>query len=361
MPRFSILLPVHNRERYLRQAIDSVLAQTFTDYEFFAIDDGSTDSSLEILRSYGDRVRVLQQRNQGPEVARNSAASLAQGEYLVFLDSDDFFFPFALDTFEQVIRNFDSPAVILGSLEFFDERKGQRAQMPTAQPIEVFHYRDYLSKTRPLGTNCIVIRKTVFDMVGGLRNSTAKTFHGDDTNLLLKAGTYGDCVVIVKPYTSAYRLHKENSTKNVRAIAEALLWVANRERSGAYGGPQRRWDRYAYIGGRSASWAFNYCWRGGKKLLALKLMAGNAPMIATAVLRKFLRNFRSLPGPIRLEAMAGALGSVPARGDAVGPELLPVNAGLNLEPRAAGLELRTLPKSPDANTPSGVPASWERA
>src|SRR6202011_910217 len=103
--RFSILMPVYNHQNYVGRAIDSVLAQTFKDYELFAVDDGSTDLSAAVLASYGTSIKLLQQSNQGPEVARNKAAALAQGEYIVFLDSDDFFFPFALETFDQMIKN----------------------------------------------------------------------------------------------------------------------------------------------------------------------------------------------------------------------------------------------------------------
>jgi glycosyltransferase involved in cell wall biosynthesis len=291
--RFSILMPVYNRENYVGEAIDSVLAQTFKDFELFAIDDGSSDLTAAVLVSYGTRIKLLQQPNQGPEVARNKAAALAQGEYLVFLDSDDFFFPFALETFDQVIRNFDSPPLVLGSLAFFHEAAGKEPEIPAAHPVKVFKYQDYLSKTRPLGTNCIVVRKSVFDEVGGMRNSTPQTFYGDDTNLLLKVGTYGPCVVIDQPCTSAYRQHGKNSSRDVKAIADAILQLANTERRGGFsGGKARRWDRYSYIGGRAASWAINYCWRHGQRTLALKLLAGTASMVMAAAGGKFLRLFR---------------------------------------------------------------------
>jgi glycosyltransferase involved in cell wall biosynthesis len=64
--RFSVVIPVYNRAKFLRQAIDSVLSQTFTDYEVIAVDDGSTDESLEILKSYGSRIKIIQQKNQWP-------------------------------------------------------------------------------------------------------------------------------------------------------------------------------------------------------------------------------------------------------------------------------------------------------
>ncbi len=75
--RFSILIPTYNREKHIREAVESILAQTFTDYELLVIDDGSTDGTGEALKSYGARIRVLNQENQGPEVARNKAAQLA--------------------------------------------------------------------------------------------------------------------------------------------------------------------------------------------------------------------------------------------------------------------------------------------
>ena len=84
--RFSVLIPVYNRAACVRECIDSILAQTFLDYEIIAIDDGSTDGTQEVLRSYGDRIKVLKQDNQGPEIARNLGAVHAGGEYLAFLD-----------------------------------------------------------------------------------------------------------------------------------------------------------------------------------------------------------------------------------------------------------------------------------
>lgn len=87
----SIIIPVYNSEKYLRECIDSVLKQNdFNDFELICVDDGSTDNSLEILRKYSDsRLKILAQENQGAGVARNLALSIAQGDYIMFLDSDD--------------------------------------------------------------------------------------------------------------------------------------------------------------------------------------------------------------------------------------------------------------------------------
>ena len=299
--RFSILMPVYNREKYVGQAIDSVLAQTFKDYEFFAVDDGSTDLSAAVLASYGTRINFLQQSNQGPEVARNKAAALACGEYLVFLDSDDYFFPFALETLDKVISSFGSPTLIMGSMERFDGDEGKLPAEPVDRTIRVIKYADYLSKTQPVGTMAIVVRKSDLDAVGGLRNTTAQTWYCDDNSLLLKVGARGQCILIESPCTSGYRQHGGNSTKNAEAIAIGLMRLADSERQGFFGGKERKADRYAYIGGRAAAWAFYHCWKAGHRKLALKLLGETAPMVSMAVLRKFLRTFRHSADPIVLE------------------------------------------------------------
>jgi len=297
--RFSILMPVYNREKYVGQAIDSVLAQTFKDYELFAVDDGSTDLSAAVVASYGTRINFLQQSNQGPEVARNKAAALARGEYLVFFDSDDYLFPFALETIDKVISSFGSPTLIMGSVEPFQNENPPEA--PTDRTIRIIKYPDYLSKTRPVGTMAIVVRKSDFDAVGGLRNTTAQTWYCDDNSLLLKVGVRGQCILIESPCTTAYRQHGENSTKSAEGVANGLIKLADSERQGVFGGKERKADRYAYIGGRAAAWAFYYCWKAGHRKLALKLLSETAPMVSMAVLRKFLRTFRATEAPIVLE------------------------------------------------------------
>jgi hypothetical protein len=141
----------------------------------------------------------------------------------------------------------------------------------------------------------------VFDAVGGLRNSTPQTWYCDDNTLLLKVGTRGESILIENPCISAYRQHGENSTKNTEAIANALIRLADSERHGDFGGKERRADRYAYIGGRAAAWAFHYCWRAGHRKLALKLLSGTAPMVSMAVIRKFSRKFHPPAQSIVLE------------------------------------------------------------
>ncbi len=98
-PKISVIIPVYNAEKYLRQCLDSVINQTLQNIEIICVDDGSTDCSSEILLEYSKkdvRINVLTQENHGQSAARNNALSVAAGEYVAFLDSDDFYVENAL-------------------------------------------------------------------------------------------------------------------------------------------------------------------------------------------------------------------------------------------------------------------------
>lgn len=93
MPRVSIIIPTHNRQAFVLEAVESIFAQTYEDYELIVVDDGSADGTGEAFKQYGDRLRYLYQKNQGVSAARNNGLALAQGEFIAFLDSDDLWLP----------------------------------------------------------------------------------------------------------------------------------------------------------------------------------------------------------------------------------------------------------------------------
>lgn len=101
-PKVSVIVPVYNVEKLLQRCIDSILAQTFTDFELLLIDDGSKDKSGEICDEYAakdSRIRVFHKQNGGVSTARNIGIDKAQGEWIYFVDSDDIVLPSALGTF----------------------------------------------------------------------------------------------------------------------------------------------------------------------------------------------------------------------------------------------------------------------
>ena len=108
MPNISVIVPVYNTEEYLSQCIDSILAQTFVDFELLLIDDGSTDSSGMICDKYADkdtRVIVYHKQNEGVSAARNLGIDNSKGEWITFVDSDDILYPEALSVLHANSRD----------------------------------------------------------------------------------------------------------------------------------------------------------------------------------------------------------------------------------------------------------------
>ena len=114
-PAVSIIVPVYNAETTLRHCVDSILSQEFTDFELLLVDDGSQDSSGSICEEYAGRdarVRVIHQENSGVSAARNNALDRARGEYLQFLDSDDWITPDATRLLVRTAREHQCDLVI---------------------------------------------------------------------------------------------------------------------------------------------------------------------------------------------------------------------------------------------------------
>ena len=109
MPKFSIIIPVYNTSRFLPKCFDSILSQSFKDYEVIIINDGSTDNSLKIIekycKRYSDIFSFITIKNQGPSIARNMGIKKAKGDYLIFVDSDDYIEKNLLKKIDAVTQN----------------------------------------------------------------------------------------------------------------------------------------------------------------------------------------------------------------------------------------------------------------
>ena len=120
--QFSIIIPIYNVEKYLKESIDSVLAQDFTDYEIILVNDGSTDNSPAICDEYAEKytqIKVIHKANGGLSDARNFGIKKAQGDYLIFLDSDDFWNGvIILSEINQIIKK-NNPDLIIHELSCF--------------------------------------------------------------------------------------------------------------------------------------------------------------------------------------------------------------------------------------------------
>jgi len=122
-PKVTVLMSVYNGAKYIREAIDSILNQTFKDFEFLIIDDGSTDSSAEIIRSYSDpRIRLIQnEKNIGLTRSLNNCVKLARGEYIARQDADDISFPHRLERQVRFLDEHENVGVVSSSIVKINE------------------------------------------------------------------------------------------------------------------------------------------------------------------------------------------------------------------------------------------------
>ena len=123
MPKVSVLMPVYNtKEEYLREAIESILNQTFTDFEFIIINDGSTNNAEEVIKSYKDsRIKYYAQENHGLIYTLNYGLSLCKGEYIARMDSDDISLPFRFEKQIEVLDKNSNIGIVGGLIKFFQD------------------------------------------------------------------------------------------------------------------------------------------------------------------------------------------------------------------------------------------------
>ncbi|HUT35664.1 MAG TPA: glycosyltransferase [Planctomycetota bacterium] len=169
MPRVSVVIPAFNAERYLRETLESVLAQTYRDFEVVVVDDGSSDGTAELAASFGEPVRCIRQANAGPSAARNRGIREARGELIAFVDSDDLWLP---EKLAEQVPLFDGGTGFqpVGLVYCHAERVDAEGRpLPTAQaPKPVGRVPgDFLFRNH-CPTSAAVIRRECFERCGYL-------------------------------------------------------------------------------------------------------------------------------------------------------------------------------------------------
>jgi len=168
MPKVSVIMPVYNGSKYLTEAIDSILRQTFNDFEFLIVDDGSSDNSLEIIRSYQDpRIRVIQNpQNLGISASLNNGIFAAQGEYIARMDCDDISLG---DRFQKQIDFLDShpEVIIVGSnMNIIGSLFNQKLRYPLTHDDIV----NSMLTSNPMGHPSVMFRRVDVSKLGGYRS-----------------------------------------------------------------------------------------------------------------------------------------------------------------------------------------------
>jgi glycosyltransferase involved in cell wall biosynthesis len=205
-PSISCIIPVFNGERYLREALDSIVAQTYRPLEIIVADDGSTDRTNEIVTSFEGQVLYLKQNNAGPAAARNLGLRAASGEFVAFLDADDLWHPEKLG---RQIARFQARPELDYCVTYC-----QNFWIPELE-VEAEKYQNHrISRPMPgYVTQTLFARRTIFEMVGEFNQTLA---HGDSTDWFLRAAERGAVMELLPEVLMYRRLHPSNRSR-VRA------------------------------------------------------------------------------------------------------------------------------------------------
>ena len=172
-PKLSVIIPLYNKAPYVRKALESVFAQTYTDYELIVVDDGSTDDSAAIAEDLlASRLspfafRLLKQKNAGVSAARNKGFSVSSGDYIAFLDADDWWEPTYLEKMAKLIEDYPDAGLYASNYVYYKPGKTRVA----VNNIETgyFNYPKayYESNAMPIWTGATLIPRRVMDEMGG--------------------------------------------------------------------------------------------------------------------------------------------------------------------------------------------------
>lgn len=231
-PTVSIILPVYNTAEYLRECIESILRQTYTDFECIIVDDASSDESATIIEYYATidpRIRFLRNEvNQGIGFTRNRGLEVARGAYIANFDSDDIAFPEWIET--QVSHLENNPTIdIVGANFIFIDKRGRILLQKNNFPEHDHDIKKIIPLVCPIANNTVVIRKKCFDEMGGYR---ASAHVAEDYDLWMRFRekyvfyNMQKCLVY-------YRVHGQNSImrERDRIVKETLADFRNKTKN----------------------------------------------------------------------------------------------------------------------------------
>ena len=224
MPAISVIIPVYNGEKTIRETIESVLKQTFRDFELIIINDGSQDTTLEIIERIKDqRIKIFSYPNAGTNSSRNRGIDQAAGEYISLMDADDLWTPDKLEAQLKALQANLQAAVAYSWTDYIDEssqflRPGAHLSF-TGDVYKQLLLSNFLEN----GSNPL-IRKQAIAQVGGFDESLT---HGEDWDMWLRLATHYHFVAVPSPQI-LYRVYPHSSSFNVSKLEAGCLQVINR-------------------------------------------------------------------------------------------------------------------------------------
>ena len=235
--RFSIIVPVYNVEQYLARCLDSIIQQSFGDFEVICINDGSTDGSLEILNSYEEkdsRIAVKSVRNGGLSAARNLGMEMATGEYVMFVDSDDWIVEGTLDRLDKIADCPGYDMVAFNVIHYF-EQGGE--YIPNASPEECtfesgWQYYESCAGIPWFGIVCARLFRNAFIKENGLRFDE-DIAHCEDLMFTINACYLAGRVKVVPDPLYVYRRKRPGSILSTDSESRYHHMLAFANRIGA--------------------------------------------------------------------------------------------------------------------------------
>lgn len=164
MVKVSVVIPTYNRGSLIARALNSVLAQTFTDYEIIVIDDGSKDNTQNVLSAFEGKLRYVYQPNGGIARARNRGIELSLGQYIAFLDSDDYWAPEKLEIQSKILDFNPKVGIVYGRMPIVNEAGDILGMKPNG--ISGKNFQELLRVWGDLPTSSVMTRKECFQKVG---------------------------------------------------------------------------------------------------------------------------------------------------------------------------------------------------
>lgn len=224
MVKLTVLMPVYNGERFIREAIESILCQTFNDYEFLIIDDGSQDSTKDMVSSYQDkRIRFVQnQKNLGQMETLNLGIRLSNSQYIARLDQDDKAMPERLEKEINILDRFHDISLVYSNSYIIDEKgaRKDKTSFDCAKPYRWFVF-DKLLKKNFIPGNTVMIRKSIFEDIGLFSSAYQMSAEYD---LLLRL-TQRHKVDFIDEPLAEYRVHRQNSSLDMEKTIEEVVRI----------------------------------------------------------------------------------------------------------------------------------------
>ena len=227
MEKVSVIIPVYNSENFLRQTIDSILNQSYSDIELIAIDDGSTDNTYSILEEYGSKIILKKQSNLGLAKTISQAQKQAKGKWVKWFSPDDVLYPDAIETMVNESKKLELNTIIYSNWDIIDE-KGQVLRTfyeSDYNNLSKFNFNVRLLDGQQINVNTSLIPNSLFKM--GCTFSKLKEPVAVDYDFFLRAGILFDTkFYLIKKPLIKYRLHSNQlSRKNILGTLSYLKKV----------------------------------------------------------------------------------------------------------------------------------------